>query len=125
MAARQSRYAAAKMSAARLPMLQEPCLTDQSDGRDARAPKAASLQLSCQRVHGIMAKQRRAYGSAESEGGSLVDWHEPAENMSVLDWRRRGRQFGLLPVDGSAAEEEAVVEPPDRLLAEEEPEAFA
>ena len=42
--------------------------------------------------------------------------------MHILDWRERAREFGLLP--GGGDDSEAVVEPPDRLIQEEEPEAL-
>ena len=42
--------------------------------------------------------------------------------MHILDWRERAREFGLLPDGGD--DSEAVVEPPDRLIQEEEPEAL-
>jgi RNA polymerase primary sigma factor len=42
----------------------------------------------------------------------------------VLDWRGRAHSFGLVPIEGHAAIEPPVVEPPERLLEEEEPEAF-
>jgi RNA polymerase primary sigma factor len=41
----------------------------------------------------------------------------------VLDWRERAHTFGLLPVEQSGPVER-IVEPPERLLSEEEPEAF-
>src|SRR5262245_57824215 len=66
-----------------------------------------------------MARRQRD-GSADQEPG-LIDWNEPARNMHILDWRERAREFGLLPDGGDDA---AVVEPPDRLIQEEEPEAL-
>jgi len=54
----------------------------------------------------------------------LVDWREPARNAHVLDWRERARTFGLVPIDEHGAIEPATNEPPERLLVEEEPEAF-
>jgi RNA polymerase primary sigma factor len=57
-------------------------------------------------------------------GRSLVDWREPERNAHVLDWRERARGFGLIPVEDHGAIGPLVVEPPDRLLEEEEPEAF-
>jgi len=43
----------------------------------------------------------------------------------VLDWRERAHEFGLIPVDDHATvDEQSVVEPPERLLEEEEQEAF-
>jgi RNA polymerase primary sigma factor len=54
----------------------------------------------------------------------LVDWHEPERNVHVLDWRERAHEFGLVPIDEHGAMDPPIVEPPDRLLREEEPEAF-
>ena len=42
----------------------------------------------------------------------------------MLDWRERAHAFGLAPVGHHGAIEPPPVEPPDRLLEEEEPEAF-
>ncbi|HLG56470.1 MAG TPA: sigma-70 family RNA polymerase sigma factor [Vicinamibacterales bacterium] len=56
-------------------------------------------------------------------GASLVDWREPQRNAHVLDWRERAHAFGLLPVERSGPVER-IVEPVERLLSEEEPEAF-
>ena len=56
-------------------------------------------------------------------GASLVDWHEPENNAHVLDWRERAHTFGLVPVE-RVGPVEGVVEPADRLLSEEESEAF-
>jgi RNA polymerase primary sigma factor len=56
--------------------------------------------------------------------GSLVDWHEPERNAHVLDWRERAHEFGLVPIAEEGSVETHVVEPPDQLLREEEPEAF-
>jgi RNA polymerase primary sigma factor len=42
----------------------------------------------------------------------------------VLDWRERAHSFGLIPLDDHAPVDPPIVEPPDLLLAEEEPEAF-
>jgi RNA polymerase primary sigma factor len=55
---------------------------------------------------------------------SLVDWQEPERNMHVLDWRGRARDFGLVPVEEQDFSAPFVTEPADRLLEEEEPEAF-
>ena len=57
--------------------------------------------------------------------GTLINWHEPEANASVLDWRERAHEFGLVPVDDHGAlDERPVVEPPERLIEEEEQEAF-
>ena len=55
---------------------------------------------------------------------SLVDWREPERNSHVLDWRERAHEFGLVPIDEQSSHEPPVVEPAERLLQEEEPEAF-
>jgi RNA polymerase primary sigma factor len=71
--------------------------------------------------------KRRTSGSSTSRaraGAPLVDWREPARNAQVLDWHERAHAFGLLPVDDHGAVQPAPVDPPDRLLAGEEPEAF-
>ena len=59
-----------------------------------------------------------------ASGQPLVDWQQPERNAHVLDWRERAHWFGLLPVDERAEMETGVIEPPERLLEEEEPEAF-
>lgn len=55
----------------------------------------------------------------------LVDWEEPPSQVRVLDWRRRAKDYGLAP--GRTAEADAddqdVDAPPERLIADEEPEA--
>jgi RNA polymerase primary sigma factor len=58
-----------------------------------------------------------------------VDWREPEPNTHVLDWRERAHEFGLVPVEDQGREEqmeidESVIEPAERLLEEEEAEAF-
>ncbi len=53
---------------------------------------------------------------------SLVDWKEPERNASLLDWRDRAHTFGLVPIDEGGVD--AVVEPPERLIEEDDPEAF-
>jgi RNA polymerase sigma factor (sigma-70 family) len=73
-----------------------------------------------------VAKNIRANTSdipAPVTGASLVDWREPERNAHVLDWRERAHAFGLVPIDDQA-EVPSIVEPPEQLLAEEEPEAF-
>ena len=60
--------------------------------------------------------------------GSLIDWRDPDRNNDVLDWRRRAHEFGLVPVDTWNDEGDppspGLAQAPDRLLHEEEPEAF-
>jgi RNA polymerase primary sigma factor len=55
---------------------------------------------------------------------SLIDWKEPESNAHVLDWRRRAHQFGLVPIEDPDVDPATVIEPADRLIAEEEDEAF-
>ncbi len=55
---------------------------------------------------------------------ALVDWREPERNARVLDWRERAQAFGLASIDEQEPVPGLVVEPAERLLREEEPEAF-
>src|SRR5919108_3246092 len=55
--------------------------------------------------------------------GSLIDWSEPERNAHVLDWRERAYEFGLVPVEDDGTIGAPVIESPERLLEEEEPEA--
>ncbi|MBZ5559967.1 MAG: sigma-70 family RNA polymerase sigma factor [Acidobacteriia bacterium] len=61
---------------------------------------------------------------ARAGGESLVDWREPERNAHVLDWHERAHEFGLIPVEGQGAMGPPIIEPPERLLEEDEPEAF-
>jgi RNA polymerase primary sigma factor len=63
--------------------------------------------------------------SGSHTGESLVDWREPDRNAHLLDWRERAHEFGLLPVEDQGHIEPPPLEAPERLLADEEPEAFA
>jgi hypothetical protein len=71
----------------------------------------------------MRSRDRSPTSPASSHGKSLVDWGEPERHAHVLDWRERAHTFGLVPVERSGPVEH-VVEPPERLLSEEEPEAF-
>ena len=59
---------------------------------------------------------------------SLIEWQEQDQSHQthILDWRRRAHDFGLGNGDDGApaAEETPFVAEPERLLREEEPEAF-
>ena len=80
---------------------------------------------------------------------ALIDWNDPGRQAEVLDWRLRAREFGLLPVErarlpldphpgehehgsparphrarGEDEDSSVIAVEPDRLLTEEEPEAF-
>ncbi len=52
-----------------------------------------------------------------------MDWQEPERNAHVLDWRERAHEFGLVPLEPDEAIEPPVAEP-ERLLREDDPEAF-
>jgi RNA polymerase primary sigma factor len=68
--------------------------------------------------------QSRVTLRSGSTGVPLVDWREPERNMRVLDWRERAHEFGLVPLEDHDSPQEHIVAAPERLLAEEEPEAF-
>jgi RNA polymerase primary sigma factor len=56
--------------------------------------------------------------------GSLIEWGDPSRQAHVLDWHNRAREFGLDVEERDEAESPYELEP-KRLLADEEPEAFA
>ncbi len=56
--------------------------------------------------------------------GSLIEWGDPSRQAHVLDWHNRAREFGLDVEDRDERGESYELEP-RRLLADEEPEAFA
>ena len=68
-----------------------------------------------------MAKRGRPRKGSSSS--SLIDWREPESNAHVLDWRERAHEFGLVPAVDTE-EPEHVVLPADRLIDEEESEAY-
>jgi RNA polymerase primary sigma factor len=56
----------------------------------------------------------------------LIEWNDPSKQAHILDWRRRAHEFGLEVEVREDSEEGQPFQPePERLLAEEEPEAFA
>jgi RNA polymerase primary sigma factor len=68
---------------------------------------------------------RRPRGRPRGRAESLIDWHDPDRNAHVLDWRQRAHEFGLVPVGDDGDDSTAAVpDAPERLLHEEEPEAF-
>jgi RNA polymerase primary sigma factor len=73
-----------------------------------------------------MPRGRRKAGSSgdTSEGGALIDWHEPERNAHLLDWRARAREFGVVPVEPGESQPSHSFEPAEQLIEEEEPEAF-
>src|SRR3982751_5989289 len=67
---------------------------------------------------------RSPRATSPTDSSSLIDWREPARNADVLDWRRRAPEVGLRPAeegDGAGAHSS---EPPERLLREEDAEAY-
>ncbi len=75
-----------------------------------------------------MTRTRQARTSRSQTGSgepaSLIDWREREANADVLDWRRRAHEFGLTAAEESDGAPEHSAEPPDRLLREEDAEAF-
>ena len=60
----------------------------------------------------------------KSSAGALIDWNTPEPNAHLLDWPSRAQDFGLVPPeDGEQGEEFSLIQPAERLLQEEEPEA--
>jgi RNA polymerase primary sigma factor len=57
---------------------------------------------------------------------SLIEWKDPANQAHILDWRRRTHEFGVGPEGDGAptAEETPYATQPERLLHDEEPEAY-
>ncbi|MGH7338873.1 MAG: RNA polymerase sigma factor RpoD/SigA, partial [Candidatus Rokuibacteriota bacterium] len=55
---------------------------------------------------------------------SLIEWNDPSTQAHVLDWRHRAHGFGL-DVDEREAAGQPFAVPAQRLLQEDEPEAFA
>ena len=66
------------------------------------------------------APTRRRHAADDPE---LIDWHEPAQNARVLDWRQRAEAFGLNPIADDGGTDGPIVLPADQLIDEEEPEA--
>jgi RNA polymerase sigma factor (sigma-70 family) len=79
-------------------------------------------------VTNISSISPRRQGRPRGRRGSLIDWRDPERNAHVLDWRRRAHEFGLVPVAGPHEEREppeaGAIATPERLLHDEEPEAF-
>ncbi len=67
-----------------------------------------------------IAPRRRRRAADDTE---LIDWHEPAQNARVLDWRQRAESFGLTAIAEDGGTDGPVVLPADWLIDEEEPEA--
>jgi RNA polymerase primary sigma factor len=71
----------------------------------------------------FMARKRGRPRKDAGGSASLIDWQEPESNAHVLDWRERAHEFGLMPV-GDSDEGEHVVLPPDRLIDDDDVEAY-
>ena len=56
---------------------------------------------------------------------SLIEWNDPSRQAHILDWRQRAHGFGLDVDEREDVEEGQPFVQPERLLQEEEPEAFA
>jgi len=56
---------------------------------------------------------------------SLIEWNDPATQAHVLDWRQRAHGFGLDVDEREEIDRGPFGGPPERLLQEDEPEAFA
>src|SRR5690606_26419290 len=39
----------------------------------------------------------------QQPGEPLVDWAEPDANAAVVDWKKRGRDYGVVPVESADA----------------------
>jgi RNA polymerase primary sigma factor len=55
---------------------------------------------------------------------SLIEWNDPSRQAHILDWRQRAHGFGLDVDEREDVEEGQPFVQPERLLQEEEPEAF-
>jgi RNA polymerase primary sigma factor len=73
-----------------------------------------------------MPRRKRGPRDEDAARDTFIDWAEPERNMHLLDWRERAHQFGLVPVDRDDSDEVRphVLQPPERLIEEEEAEAF-
>jgi len=71
----------------------------------------------------IMSRSSSSRPSRRAVDRSLIEWREPERNAHVLDWRARAHAFGLFPVE-KGLPPPTVVAPPERLLEDEEAEAF-
>jgi RNA polymerase primary sigma factor len=56
---------------------------------------------------------------------SLIEWNDPSRQVHVLDWHHRARDFGLDVDEREEVDAGDLELEPKRLLADEEPEAFA
>jgi RNA polymerase primary sigma factor len=56
---------------------------------------------------------------------SLIEWNDPSRQAHVLDWHHRAQEFGLDVDDRDSEDPDGHDAEPDRLLVEDEPEAFA
>ena len=55
---------------------------------------------------------------------SLIEWNDPSRQAQVLDWTHRAKEFGLTVDEHEDEEREAGYDEPQRVLADQDPEAF-
>src|SRR5262245_14838677 len=68
--------------------------------------------------------RRAATPSKSRPADSLIDWRRPEQNAHVLDWRERAHEFGLNPIGETGPIDTRPLTDPERLLVEDDPEAF-
>ena len=56
---------------------------------------------------------------------SLIEWNDPSTQAHVLDWRQRAHGFGLDVHEREDSDRAEPFVPPEQLLLDDEPEAFA
>ena len=63
---------------------------------------------------------------AQRKNNALIDWTDSSKQAHVLDWRHRAQEFGLAVEIRDELEDagQAYAPSPERILREEEPEAF-
>ena len=72
-------------------------------------------------------QQPLTFKAATPRRKSLIEWNDPSTQVHILDWRQRAHGFGLEVDERDDTDAEGRVRQvePERLLLEEEPEAFA
>ena len=98
------------------------CTTAVSD----RTPQRVGSVLATHQVH--MAKKAKTAPPLAFRAGarrkSLIEWNDPSRQAHILDWRQRAHGFGLDVDEREDIDQGHPFVPPERLLEEEEPEAF-
>jgi RNA polymerase primary sigma factor len=76
-----------------------------------------------------MAKKAKTPSTLPFRSGSrrksLIEWNDPSRQAHVLDWRQRAHGFGLDVHEHEDGDEGQPFVAPERLLEEDEPEAFS